>query len=507
MNECEHSFSIFMAGAEAPIWHRPLFEGNARHIAISYLNLRPRLPKTKPWTLEARYPEPAEILVDSGGFGAGRRKNFDHDEHIAAYTDWVAENLDRITMVTEYDPEPMGYEWIEAWRRDFWSQVPAAKFVPIWHERHGVYELEKLCATYARVGVVKPERNIEAKLRALVAETGVKLHGVAITGPEDLRRMPFATVSSTSWISPTRYGDTQVWAGGRFHWYPAASGDVARRRHAVDFTAAGCDAEKIAEGDRSEVSKYTVWAWQQYESDMAAKRDLAASRPGEAQIVDIRRFVDHTEGRGEPDDVVTQSPGVPRTAALVKRDQKIAFPALRFGTQQVVNPQDGDPSTVVVPGFGESNLRRCNSCYLSAKCVAFTEDAECAYHMPIEIRTKEQLLASLTSLLEMQFARIAFSRAGEEADGGPADEIVSKEIGAYFRMVKAMKDIQSDTSFLRIEVTGPAQPGVMSAMFSRYFGPDAAPALSAQNRKANEFNPALVDAALADFIDIDDKEE
>lgn len=857
--ECQHPFAIYLAGAEAPLWRKVLTEEHASHVCVNFLNLLPRLPKTKPYLLADRFPDDMEILVDSGGYGA-EKKGINPDTHVRLYTEWVDLNRDRISLVTEFDPAGAELDWIERWREEFWDDFPKEKFVPIWHPEHGIEELEHLCRTYKRVGLTKPDPGAaEAKMRSLAVTAGTQFHGVAITGPDDLRRLPLATASSTSWISPTRYGDTQVWAGGRFHWYPAKSKTQSRKRHRPDIERAGFNPDLYETGDRHTVARYTVWAWQQYEQSLSEKRarrgSLTLLQP---EVADTTEVVGTSPDRNEEGGAVDTSAPQTRTTELVRREEKRVFPGIVQTFEKTVNPQEGEPDRIQVTSLAESGLRHCDSClvpstqvlsnrliwgnigdvqvgdvltgfdehpwgrthrsyreakveevrwsrrqtwriitdhgevvttrehpwliyptsipksargwqradalapgmllrgmevlrsapggdrykggyiagltegdgtfrynpqlprsaqpqpywrvamadkealerlvdylapilarvqpfnpgrhregglvkpalipqpmfkvesravsmlehvlrlitwsnttnsrqfaagylagifdsdgsydgsslriyannrmelehcqrlgrligldfyreefssnvlgcgslrlrggneavrrffmicrpavtrkmdkwwgremtldpwkieavepgpwksvvdiqtststffaaglathncYLSSRCPAFKPGAECAFKMPIQIHTKEQLLASLRSLLEMQMARVAFARAGEEADGGIINQDVSAEVERYFKMVEKMKEIQSDSSFLRIEAKGPQGQGILSELLAGTFGRQQGAALGAQARALNDIDPVRAERLVQDVLDVEPVED
>jgi len=92
--------------------------------------------------------------------------------------------------------------------------------------------------------------------------------------------------------------------------------------------------------------------------------------------------------------------------------------------------------------------------------------SECAYDLPLEIRTKDQLISALHSVIEIQTQRVAFMQFSEEINGGYADPNTSLEITRLFDLVERLKKIQDDSSFLRIEMRErPAGGGVLSQIF------------------------------------------
>jgi hypothetical protein len=297
----------------------------------------------------------------------------------------------------------------------------------------------------------------------IAARYPAKLHGLGITGPDDVSSLPLTTASSTSWISPTKYGDTHIWAGGRFHWYPKRSSDDARRRHTLDVEQAGFDPEAYAAGDRKEVARYTIWAWKQYEAHMSELRGT-----GMGQVVAINGSVGTTGNRQNEGGSVGTTDGESSSRQLVvRRERTQVFPGLSFRSEELepAGQNDETPArTVNVPAVADTGLRACSSCYLAKRCPAFDPESTCAYKFPLEIRTRPQLMASLQGLLEMQYSRVIFARAAEEMDGSVINADTSSAIKDYMKMVEMMKNIESDPSFLRVEAKGPAAQGLVSML-------------------------------------------
>jgi hypothetical protein len=456
--ECEHPFALFLLGAETPYWRKLLRENHASHVGINFKNLLERMNAQRTWDIAEHFPDGTEIMVDAG---RSRDADFDHDAHAELYCRWVAANIERISLVVEYEGPAINREWRSYQRLNMLEEIPQEEFLPIWRESDGPDELELLASSYERVAIVKPSASAEGRLRVIAGRYDVKLHGLGITGPDDLSSLPLVTASSTSWIGPTQYGDTHVWAGGRFHWYPRRSMEDARRRHSIDIDSAGFDSDAFSQGDRKEVARYTIWAWQQYEAHLSQLRGR-----GEGLVVGNNGSVGTTPNRQNGGDAVGTTGGESTSRELVRRNPIEVFPGLAFRSEEVEPAgQDGQPAlSVDVPVVGSSTLRTCNSCYLARRCPMFDPDSTCAYRMPLEIKTRPQLMASLQALLEMQFSRVIFARAAEEMDGSVVNADTSLAIKDYMGMVKTLREIETDPNFLRIEARGPAAQGILSQL-------------------------------------------
>ena len=128
-------------------------------------------------------------------------------------------------------------------------------------------------------------------------------------------------------------------------------------------------------------------------------------------------------------------------------------------------PADALDTAPLARSAKKSN-RMCDTCYLAAQCPAMKPQSECAYELPLEIRTKDQLISALQAVLEIQMGRVAFMQFAEELNGGYADPNTSLEITRIFDLVERLKKIQDDSSFLRIEMRDrPGGAGVLSNIF------------------------------------------
>jgi hypothetical protein len=144
-------------------------------------------------------------------------------------------------------------------------------------------------------------------------------------------------------------------------------------------------------------------------------------------------------------------------------------------------------------------FRQCNSCYLSARCPAFRENAECGFKLPVEIKTKDQLQAALRALLEMQVGRVLFARFAEELEGQGLDPNLSNEVDRLFNLVEKFKDISDTRDMVRLEVEARGSAGVLSRIFGQQVG-EQSRQLSSGGLNANQ-----TDRMYQDVLDLSDE--
>jgi hypothetical protein len=498
---------LYFQGGETSDHRKRLVAGGVKNIALSYWGLQKRIKEPINWRIKDKFPDDVSILLDSGAFSASKKVDYTDDDwinYIDGYMDFVEANIDRISMVTEFDAKVIEQSEIARMREDFWDTLPVDKFMPVWHEAHGgLPELSRLAQEYDRIAITNEvfatKRNLSSRLNALVGQYGTKFHGMAITKPDELRDIRFSSVSSTSWVSPMRYGDTIVWDGTQLRRYPVKYKDQARKRHRTLFEKHGFDAEKIANDDPDEVTALSIWSWLRFEerlNNIGGNRPLAVvPDPIEDALHDDlvatwAETPDTPNPETPPEPLATSTPEM-RNLPAVRGEGRKTLPV--FGITQVATHDDQGEVTGShgVLALNQDSVRLCDSCHLATRCPEFSPGSTCAYKFPVEIKGGDQLQGAMTSLLEMQMGRVAFGRFAEELEGGYPDPNVSTEIDRFFKLAKAIKDINDNRESFKIQVEGKAQAGVLS----RIFGERNVP------RPGNEIDPQKAEAFLGDVMD------
>lgn len=470
-------FKLYFQGAEQRGWQRLLVAEGVQNLGISFTYYWRRVKRSN-WALP-EFPEGTSVLLDSGGFGAnkepGQLDAAGWLEYEQAYMEFVDDNLERIEIATEFDLQILGHDHIRGMREAFWDGL-GSKFMPIWHPQYGQEELDRLGRRYERVGIPGTALAgltwLPQRINGLARQHGTKFHGMALTKPEVLRDVHFATAASTSWISPSKFGDTQVFDGERLRRYPKRYKAQARKRHKMLFQRAGFDPGKILADDPVEVTRFTVWSWRRFE-DALSRRRGSDSRPT-------------TLANGHVPDVAQNG------HAAVDR-----LPARRSEGTNLLPVLEIDDGSRPAPA-PERTVRACNNCYVAANCPAHRDDAECAYSLPLELKNRDQLLSFLHGLVEMQAQRVMFGRFTEELEGGYPDPNLSGEIDRMMKLVAGLKDIEDNREMLKIGVEARAGSGMISRLFGQAPPPERLP---------RPIGPAETDMAIAHVIEADAVEE
>lgn len=262
---------LYLAGAEIPAYRSLLAAEGYPTVSLSYWGLRRRSKFTKPFNLSEKFGDHAEILLDSGCHSINAKPTSDITdaelkdiaEHY--YAEMVEPNIDRLAYVVEFDAHQLGDEWITAKRA---RMAPYRdKAVVVWRPETGRQALEELCTTWPNVGVTQTgidRLDVAHRLPGIAKSTGVKLFGLGMTKTAALEHGFWHAAASTSWISPSQFGDTIIWAGRELHRYPKRYKDLARTRHKNAITDAGFDAEAVLADDPTEVLRLSIWSWRQF---------------------------------------------------------------------------------------------------------------------------------------------------------------------------------------------------------------------------------------------------
>lgn len=457
---------LYFAGTEQKMWRELLQREGVEHVSLSYIGLLRRIRNPSKWRIADHYPG-QKVFLDSGCHTLNKKDDTDPDEAqklASAYMDFVEANLDAIAFAAEFDATVLGPSMIAYNRGEFWDQLRDDKWLPIWHPEYGLKMLEDMARTYTRVGVLQGDTSSDLTpiLRKLAGQT--MLHGVAMTKMQLMQDIPWSSVGSTSWLSPTQYGDTFVWDGRQMHRYPKSEKEKSRKRHRLWLASQGFDMDLIEADDNNELLRLSIWSW----------RNFAASLKKGSLVTPMN--VLSPFGNEEPTPDIVDTPGTSGgNAELVPRAERKLLPVLGI-TYEKGTDKDGNDIAVEHLTTPSKGLLRCDTCFMREQCPEAKPGAECAYEIPAQIRTASQLAAVQDWLIETQTQRVAFMRLVEQAQGGYADANLTSEMMHLQRMIKAKTDAGKDGININIaNVAAPGGPG----MIARIFGNDTAEKMSA----------------------------
>lgn len=483
---------LIFGGVEIPSNRTLLERSGVTNVMLNYWGLRKRgLPKTKPYLIGEHFYSDMKVWVDSGATQADKANLSPREleEYAADYQDFIALNYDRIEGWVEFDSQKWGLPRIQQERAAFENDP---KMWVVWHEEYRTPVLQRWAEQYQNIAipgdVIESVTSLAGLTRTLQAQHDVKFHALATAKPDNLRQIPFETASTLAWISPMRRGETIVWDGQKLVRYPKKMKDQARKRYQRVVLQAGLDYDKFIADDTTEATKVAIWSYLQLEKSMDKGKDKPEFRVIQGGLPPIEdMLVDNSDdtlysGLMDLDLGGSTNSGSVERKKVEPRDpsEKVNLPVFGFESKTIVDAEDTLRDVPVVRSQ-QSSLRQCNTCFVAANCPAFKPDNMCAFNLPVEVKTREQLKDLLQAVIEMQGQRVMFMRYAEELNGGYADPNVSQEVDRLFKLVANMKDLESNKEFVQITASRQTSGGVLSAIFG-----DRATAMREMEQPLNE---------------------
>jgi hypothetical protein len=420
--------TVYYAGGEQATHRKLLAEAGVKRFAFNLSMMGKLVKNLRKWDVAAHLPEGSEFVVYT-----------DRDTSWEVAAPFVEQQPALLIGPARWENMVGDYEG----------------FAPWWYEG-----MTDLLTPYLAI----PDEQVknQSTLRRLLADYSNRVL-CAVTGTSrSVERLD--VLVTNAWWEPMKHGETQVWAGNRIQRYNNASKTEARRKHQADIERLGIDYERVLADDGSEAARLAIASWQQWEERHVRRAPnlipLLSNGHSPVSIQDgsvelglpnASTPVRHERPRRMIPGVVLE-PIISKYTDAEGRETIEETPALRMGA---------------------SGLRHCDTCFLARTCPAFQPSHDCAYEIPIEIRTKDQLQAVMRALVEMQGQRVLFARFAEELDGQGLDNNLSMELDRFFRLLKDMKDVSDTRDIFRLEMEAKGNSGMLSRLFGSNVGSNA----------------------------------
>lgn len=469
--------SLILMGAEIPSNRTLLTAMGATTLGVGFKGLTQRVNGTED-TLLRNYDDDL-ILHAYPGIGGVEMTLKEHRELAERYERFIDTNRDRLASWVEYDSMELGPAWITERREQFYDKYDEQCFRPVWKKELGTAALKNLSDQYPHVAVsqssLADQPGIVGTMRQLVNEFETSFH-VLSANQLDMQG-PFDQMYTFIWASPMMHGSTVVWHNNRLVRHPKQ-----RKENRADYRAiieeAGLDYDEILADKPRETTKLAIWSVLQFEKH---------GSPSHLSVISTNKGAAHpayadgpdTDLPANSDQPVRHQPPLIPTA---RNPQERGFlPSVGVESMQaLVSASDGTKTFEDVPIVTSKggSVRHCNTCFVSATCPAMKPDHECAFSLPVEIKTKDQLISLMQAMIEMQASRVAFARYAESLNGDYPDITVSKEMDRLFSQVKSLKKLEEESSTVKMTVQATSSAGVLSNIF----GERATQALTASVR-------------------------
>jgi hypothetical protein len=245
-----------------------------REILVSYFYIRKGLTYYDE-VLPFLKSEGGLFMTDSGafsfmatGFVEEMRKEEYWIPYLEEYVAWVRAHSEYIYVVANLDLDKIvGREIVRKWNKKYFE--PLEKIVDVVYvahedesiDPHGIEHFEEYCKKYKYVGINQSQKKFAHRFFLLAKKYKVRVHGFAWTEIRILRRYPFFSVDSTSWLSGVRYGTTFNYDGKNFKSWDTKQ-KFRRKGQRIKYEEAGVDFSKVTKKDhRDDVNRMNLLAW------------------------------------------------------------------------------------------------------------------------------------------------------------------------------------------------------------------------------------------------------
>jgi hypothetical protein len=250
--------------------------------------------------------------------------------------------------------------------------------------------------------------------------------------------------------------------------------DQARPRYKNIVEKAGLDYLEFVKDSTLEATRVAVWSYKKLEESMDKKTPNFHIIDGgkDKNLSDNSdEFMTGLMGLELPtsDNSGVDRGKVERSGAVERAPEEMTnLPVFGFKMKTVVETDDDGKDIlrdVPVVQTQQTSLRQCDTCFVASNCPAFKPQNTCAFNLPVEVKTKDQLKSLLTAIIEMQGQRVAFMRFAEEMNGGYADPNLSQEIDRLLKLVGNVNEMDQNKEFIQITASRQSSGGVLSAIF------------------------------------------
>jgi len=263
---------VYGAGAEQPWALNALKRAGFRNIFMSFFYVSKK--KTLREVLAGvGFTYPIRLMVDSGvfslieGMKRGAIGEVDFEAYAQTYYEWLKANASHITTCVNLDLDAIvGCKKVDDWNERYFYDIEknhGIEVAYVWHKERTRADFLRFCRQYRYIAFsAKLDKGFNLSLAnswvRKAADYGTKVHGLAMTRWDALKRTPYYSCDSTTWLSGTRYGITAFKhpTAPSMRIYGKNDKDQARKRWRRQITEAGLDYDRIINDDGGEVSAW-----------------------------------------------------------------------------------------------------------------------------------------------------------------------------------------------------------------------------------------------------------
>lgn len=256
-----------------------LIDFGIREILVSYHYIRKSLKFYEETVLPFISKENGIFMTDSGAFSfmaAGITEEMYTEEYwkpyLEEYVAWLRKHKKYIFVAANLDIDVIvGKDVVRKWNREYFEPLEkeGLRIVYVAHQddwdANGTKHFTEYCRRYKYVGVNQSLKKHASKFYTIASKHNSIIHGFAWTELPLLKRFPFFSVDSTSWLSGVRYGTTFRYDGKNFKTIDSKK-KTLRRADKVKYREIGVELSDVGIGldskeKRVPINRMNLMGW------------------------------------------------------------------------------------------------------------------------------------------------------------------------------------------------------------------------------------------------------
>ena len=249
---------------------RILKEHQAENVLATFFYLRHKSDK-KTEEILSSFPR---VFLDSGAFSFREQmaaegltaKDMEHElqQYLKEYYAYLKDHGHRYFVVAELD---VGDMYAKTKNREKLLELGLTNLLPVIHRRDTRAYIEFLCKRYPYIafgstpGFSRNQmyRYVAARLR-IAAKYGTRIHGLAMTDIELVKKYPFFSADSTTWLSGAKHGMSFWYDGHKLRSYDKF-GKFHRMRWKNIVKEAGVNWDDFIHDKAEAVNQFSLTQW------------------------------------------------------------------------------------------------------------------------------------------------------------------------------------------------------------------------------------------------------
>ena len=189
--------------------------------------------------------------------------------YLEEYVEWLRKWKEHIFVAANLDLDVLvGHNIVKKWNKKYFEPLEreGLQIVYVAHadkDDKGDSALrcfEEYCKKYRYVGINQSQKKEASKFYQLAKMYHTRVHGFAWTELRLLKKFPFFSVDSTSWLSGVRYGTTYDDDGKNFRNFDSKHKGIRKTRR-IKYLREGINEENLLSEERVAINQMNLLGW------------------------------------------------------------------------------------------------------------------------------------------------------------------------------------------------------------------------------------------------------